>query len=259
MKKLHFILIVLVANLIVSEGFSQGVPLEYNDDTVSLRGFFVPSGKPSNKPPGIIIIHAWMGITGHEKSAATNLSRLGYNALAADIYGSTVNVLDTKEAARISGYYKKNHGIYHSRLKAAFDALVKQGTDPGNIVIIGYCFGGTGAIEAGRAGIPVKGIVSFHGGLAKDSLRSNTAIKSKVLILHGADDPYVSEQDIKKFQQEMRDGKTDWQMIYYSNSVHAFTDPSAGDDNSKGTAYNKLADERSWNAMLEFLNEIIKV
>jgi dienelactone hydrolase len=253
-----YLLLFVFIGFVVSGSYSQGVPLEYKDDTLHLKGFYVPSLKPAEKQPGIIIIHAWMGITGHEKSTALNLGRLGYNVLAADIYGSTVNITDPKEAARLSGYYKKNHIIYQSRVRAAFEALIKQGTDPENIVIMGYCFGGTGAIEAGRAGIPVKGIVSFHGGLGKDSLRTNTAIQAKVLILHGADDPHVSEKEIKKFQQEMREGKTDWQMIYYANAVHAFTDPSAGDDNSKGAAYNKLADERSWKAMEAFLDEVMK-
>lgn len=258
MKNLLFTFFLI--NFIAFQALSQGVPLEYKDDTVKLNGYYVPSAikKGNKKVPGIIIIHAWMGITDHEKNSADKLSTLGYNTLAADIYGENIHPKDPKEASQLSGYYKKNYKIYQSRIKAALDALIKQGTDPGNIVVIGYCFGGTGAIEAGRAGLPIKGIVSFHGGLGKDSARANSAINSKVLILHGADDPNVPEKDVKNFQQEMRDGKTDWQMIYYANAVHAFTDPSAGNDNSKGAAYNKKADERSWKAMMVFLNEIIE-
>jgi dienelactone hydrolase len=256
MKKKFFTL--LLSGSLILQAFSQGTALEYKDDTTKLSGYYVPAaaGTAKKKAPGVIIIHAWMGITDHEKNSAERLGKLGYNVLAADIYGEKIHPKDGKEASAQSGYYKKNYKIYHSRIKAAMDALIKQGTDPENIVVMGYCFGGTGAIEAVRAGLPVKGIVSFHGGLSKDSLRTNTVVNSKVLILHGADDPYVPEKDVKKFQQEMRDGKADWQMIYYANAVHAFTDPAAGNDNSKGAAYNKTADERSWKAMLEFLKEL---
>jgi dienelactone hydrolase len=210
------------------------------------------------KRPGIIVLPAWMGITAHEKTSADKLSQLGYHALVADIYGEKAKPGSAKEAAALSGFYKKNYAVYQSRIEKALETLVKQGADADNIVVMGYCFGGTGALEAGRGGLPVKGIVSIHGGLGKDSTRAYTPIKPAVLILHGADDPFVSEKDIKSFQQELRRGKTDWQMNYYSGAVHAFSDPAAGNDNSKGTAYNKKADERSWKAMVTFMEELFR-
>jgi dienelactone hydrolase len=255
------LLTLLLLSTYTIKTFSQGVDLEYKDDTTKLRGYYVPSAvkqTDKKKAPGIIIIHAWMGITNHEKTSAERLGKLGYNVLAADIYGENIHPANAQEAGKQAGYYKKNYKIYHSRIRAAIETLIKQGADPDNIVIMGYCFGGTGAIEAARAGMPVKGVVSFHGGLGKDSARSTTAIKPRVLVLHGADDLYESEAEIKKFQQEMKDAKADWQMVYYSGAVHAFTDPAAGNDNSKGAAYNKDADERSWRAMMTFLQEVIK-
>ncbi len=122
--------------------------------------------------------------------------------------------------------------------------------------MIGYCFGGTGALEAARANMPVKGIVSFHGGLGRDTTKEIGAIMPKVLVCHGAIDPYVPESQIKQFQKEMNDSKADWQMNYYANAVHAFTEKEAGDDNSKGAAYNALADKRSWEAMKQFFKEL---
>ena len=103
----------------------------------------------------------------------------------------------------------------------------------------------------------VKGIVSFHGGLGRDENRAIDFINPKVLVLHGADDFYVPETEVKSFQNEMRSGKADWQMVYYANAVHAFTDINAGNDNSKGAAYNEKAEKRSWNAMLDFLKEVL--
>ena len=75
-------------------------------------------------------------------------------------------------------------------------------------------------------------------------------IVPKVLVCHGAIDPYASEAQLKSFQKEMNDAKADWQMIYYANAVHSFTEPAAGNDNSKGAAYNEKADKRSWEAMM---------
>lgn len=248
----------LVAAFTAAEASAQGTALQYSSDTTKLKGYYVASAikDPKKKAPGVIVIHAWMGITDHEKNTADRLGKLGYNVLAADIYGENIHPADAKEAGALAGYYKKNYKIYQARIEAAIEALKKQGADPANIVVMGYCFGGTGALEAARAGFPVKGVVSFHGGLGKDSLRANAPIRTKVLALHGADDPYVPEKDVKQFQQEMKEGKADWQMIFYSNAVHAFTDPAAGNDNSKGAAYNKEADERSWKAMLAFLSEL---
>ncbi|MCW3071190.1 MAG: dienelactone hydrolase family protein [Bacteroidetes bacterium] len=248
---------ILVTGVISSQAFSQGTGLKYKDDTTNLKGYYVhASVKQAKKLPSILIIHAWMGITEHEKTSADRLGKLGYNVLVADIYGEDIHPADAKEAGALAGFYKKNYTVYQSRIKAALKALEAQGNEAGNVVVMGYCFGGTGALEAVRAGFPVKGIVSFHGGLGKDSLRANVPVTAKVLILHGADDPYVPAHDVKQFQQEMHDGKGDWQMVYYANAVHAFTDPAAGNDNSKGAAYNKLADERSWKAMLVFLEEV---
>jgi len=139
----------------------------------------------------------------------------------------------------------------------ALDQLIKQGANPEEIVVMGYCFGGTGAIEAARTAMKVKGIVSFHGGLAREESRKIDPIQARVLVLHGADDPYESEAEIKAFQSEMRTSKADWQMVYYANAVHSFTDKNAGNDNSKGAAYNEKADKRSWKELLGFLKEVL--
>ena len=248
---------ILIATLLVANAtYAQQNMVSYTDGQTKLKGYLAKS--KSTKAPGIVIIPAWFGLTDHEKKAADELAKLGYHALAADIYGTGNTPKDAKEAAEKSGYYKTNYTIFQSRVKAATNEIIKQGADPEQIVVMGYCFGGTGAIEAARANLPVRGIVSFHGGLGKDTIRGNEPIRPRVLILHGADDPYVPAKDISQFQQEMRDGKADWQMIYYANAVHAFTEEKAGNDNSKGAAYNELADKRSWEHMKLFLKELFQ-
>jgi len=253
MRLLKIIIVfVMLTNLV----FAQGKDVIYSDGSASLKGYYVKAQGAKGKAPGVIVIHAWMGLDDHARHSADKLSKLGYNALAADIYGENSRPKDKQEAAKTSSYYKNNPAIYQSRIKAAVDELVKLGSDPAKIVVMGYCFGGTGALEAARGELPVAGVVSFHGGLGKDTSRVNVLIKPKVLVLHGADDPYVSESDIKGFQKEMRDGKADWQMIYYGNAVHAFTEERAGNDNSKGAAYNEKAAKRSWEALVVFLKEV---
>jgi dienelactone hydrolase len=183
---------------------------------------------------------------------------MGYYTFVADIYGVDNRPKDYKQAGENAGYYKKNISDYHRRISLAYDELIKQGANPNQIAVIGYCFGGTGAIEAARTNMNVKGIVSFHGGLARDENRKIEEIAPKVLVLHGADDPYVSENEVKSFQNEMKTAKADWQMVYYANAVHSFTDKNAGNDNSKGAAYNEKAEKRSWVAMLQFLKEVLR-
>lgn len=237
--------------------FSQLKAVDYNDGKQALSGFSSLPVKALNKKPGILILPAWMGIDDHAKESAADLSKLGYYTFVADIYGVDKRPKDYKDAGENAGYFKKNISEYHKRIQLALDQLIKSGANADEIVVIGYCFGGTGAIEAARTNMKVKGIVSFHGGLGRDADRTIETINPKVLVLHGADDPYESEEEIKAFQNEMRKAKADWQMVYYANSVHAFTDKNAGNDNTKGAAYNELADKRSWKAMLTFLKEVL--
>lgn len=247
----------IILALFISKSIAQSKAVEYKDGNQVLSGIAVTPSKAIQGKPGVLILPAWMGIQNHEKEVANQLAALGYHAFVADIYGVDQRPASPKEAGAKAGYYKKNIKEYQTRIQLALDQLVKQGANPNDIVVIGYCFGGTGAIEAARTNMKVKGIVSFHGGLSRDETRTIEAISPKVLVLHGADDPNVPKDDIDKFQNEMRTAKADWQMVYYANAVHAFTEKSAGNDNSKGVAYNEKADKRSWQAMLDFLKDVL--
>ena len=252
----NFILLSLSFYSIVS--FGQLKPVFYKDEIQKLNGFSIAPKKVSKNKPGILILPAWKGIDNHAKDSAEKLAKMGYTTFVADIYGEGNYPKNTEEAGKQAGFYKKNVDLYQKRIALALKQLIKSGANPDNIVVIGYCFGGTGVLEAARAGLNIKGVVSFHGGLGKDAARPNNPITTKVLVLHGADDPYVSKQEVDAFQQEMKDAKADWQMIFYANAVHAFTDKDAGNDNSKGAAYNEKAEKHSWEHMKLFLNEVLK-
>ncbi|MBB5635682.1 dienelactone hydrolase [Pedobacter cryoconitis] len=248
----------ILMTLIASSTFAQLKPVPYQDGTQKLTGLVITPAKNTQKKAGILILPAWKGIDNNSKEAAVRLAQQGYYAFIADIYGEGNYPKDTKEAGQQSGHYKKNVTKYQQRIKLAMDQLIKAGADPSRIIVIGYCFGGTGALEAARAGFPVKGVVSIHGGLAQYAgERPVNPIHTKVLVLHGADDPSMTAEQVLGFQQEMRTAKADWQMIEYANAVHAFTDREAGNDNSKGAAYNELAAKRSWKHLLLFFDEIL--
>ncbi|OYU81222.1 MAG: dienelactone hydrolase [Flavobacterium sp. BFFFF1] len=254
MKKIYLLLLLLVSIHLSA----QLKAVAYNDGDQKLNGFSIVPTKLGKETKGILILPAWKGIDEHAKESAKKLAELGYYAFIADIYGEGNYPKDAAEAGKQAGFYKQNFKSYQKRISLALEQLIKSGADANKIVVIGYCFGGTGALEAARSGMPVKGIVSFHGGLKKDTARTNEPISTKVLVLHGADDPNVPPAEVAAFQQEMNESKADWQMVYYANAVHAFTDPYAGNDNSKGAAYNEKADKRSWEHMLTFLKEVLK-
>ena len=134
--------------------------------------------------------------------------------------------------------------------------LAQEMVDQSKVAAIGYCFGGTGVLELARSGAMINGVVSFHGGLDSPSPADGQNIKCKILICHGADDPFVKTEDIDATKEEFNQADVDWQMIYYSDAVHSFTQPMAGDDNSRGAAYNEKADKRSWKAMKSFFAEL---
>lgn len=254
MKKIFTTFLMIIA----CQVYSQLKPVAYTDGETMLNGFSAAPVKGTASKPGILILPAWKGIDAHSKDVAQKLSALGYYVFIADIYGVGNYPKTNEEAAQKSGFYKKNYERYQVRIDLALNELTIAGANPDNIVAIGYCFGGTGVLEAARGGIPVKGVVSFHGGLGKDANRKHERFETKVLVCHGADDPYVPEQEVLGFMDEMRESDADWQLIYYSDAVHAFTEPAAGNDKTKGAAYNEKADKRSWQHLLGFLKEVLK-
>lgn len=256
MKTIYLFILGILLN--ANNSFAQLKPVKYADSNQVLNGLSIKAVKKSSQNPGILLLPAWKGIDNASKEIAENLSKLGYTVFIADIYGEGNYPKDNSEAGKQAGFYKKNYQAYQKRIQLALDQLIKSGAKADNIVAIGYCFGGTGVLEAARGHLNVKGVVSFHGGLGKDAARPVEPIAAKVLICHGADDPNVKAEEITTFQQEMRDVKADWQMIYYSNSVHSFTNPEAGNDNSKGNAYNAVAAKRSFEHLQLFLNEVLK-
>ncbi len=252
----------LLASLLVTGTHAALVekPIIYQQGGATLEGFHVYDDAVAGKRPAVLVIHQWTGLTEYEKRRSRMLAEMGYNVFAADIYGQGIRP-QPPEAGKEAGKYKGDRRLFRQRMIAALDLLkAEERTDSAKVAAIGYCFGGTGVLELARAGTDITGVVSFHGGLdSADGLTAEMgATKAKVLVLHGADDPYVPAAQVAAFQTEFTAAKADWQLVSYSGAVHSFTHPEAGDDNSKGAAYNAAADRRSWIAMQSFFAELFK-
>jgi dienelactone hydrolase len=233
--------------------------VEYKQGDTTLEGFVAYDDAIPGKRPAVLIVHQWLGLTDYEKHRAEMLAQMGYVAFCADIYGKGVRPKNTQEAGAQAGKYKIDRQLLRARVNAGLDALRRQPqADPKRVAAIGYCFGGTTVLELARSGADVNGVVSFHGGLDSPTPADGKNIKCKVLVCHGADDPFEKPADLAAFQNELRDAKVDWELIQYGGAVHSFTQPMAGNDNSKGAAYNEKADKRSWEAMKQFFAEIFK-
>ena len=232
---------------------------EYKQGSTSCEGYFAYDDAKSGKRPGVLVVHEWTGHNPYVRKRAEQLAALGYVAFALDMYGKGVHAKDAKEAASLASTYKNDRKLMRARARAGLDVLQKQPlADTQRLAAIGYCFGGTTVLELARDGAELAGVVSFHGDLSTPNPEDAKNIKAKVLAQHGADDPFVPPPQVAAFEEEMRKGGVDWQLIAYGGAVHSFTNPGAGNDNSKGAAYNAKADRRSWDAMQRFFHEIFQ-
>lgn len=252
--------IVAVAMLTSSLGAAMKTEtISYEQGGTQLRGFLAYDDAIQGKRPGIVVCPEWWGLTDYARHRAEMLAELGYVAFAADLYGEGKTTEDPAQAGTWAGALKKNRPLLRERVNAAFEQLKKnEFVDATKTGAIGYCFGGTTAIELGRSGAEVRGIVAFHAGLDSPNPADGKNIKGSILVCHGGNDTFSPEKDIDAFKQEMRENHVDWQMNIYGGAVHAFTNPDADKHGIPGIAYNAEADHRSWDDMKHFFNDLFK-
>ena len=231
--------------------------VEYKQGDTVLEGYMAYDDAGPKLKPGIIIVHDWMGLSDDTKKRADQVAKMGYVGFAADIYGKGQRPQSQDEAGKFAGKFKSDRPLLRARAQAAMDKLTSYPfVDKKKIVAIGFCFGGTTALELARSGAPLVGTVSFHGGLSTPTPDDAKNIKGKVLALHVADDPFVKADEVAAFQDEMRKAKVDWTFVSFGNTVHAFTVAGAGNDSSKGAAYNPVSEKRAWLDFQNFLKEV---
>jgi len=229
--------------------------VDYQDEKgTALQGFVVYDDAKSGPRPGVIVVHDWRGVSDYTQKRADMLAKLGYIAFAADIYGKGVRPTDVPGYSKTMAPYKADRDLYRVRDRAAYNAFLQQPLlDKSRVAAIGYCFGGTGVIEMVRDGLPLLGVVSFHGGLDARPVTPGKKMTGKVLALCGADDPFEKASDMAAFEQQMHDNGIDLKVVEYPHAVHAFTDAGVDALHVPGAKYNAAADKASWQAMKEFL------
>ncbi|WP_181304213.1 dienelactone hydrolase family protein [Rufibacter sp. XAAS-G3-1] len=262
MKKLSIAILfflAFVAHLATQAQQIKTQLVEYKEGSTTLEGYLAYDASKKGKLPGVLVVHEWNGISDYTKQRCEQLAKMGYVAFAADIYGKGVRPKTPEAMGAEAGKYKNNVPLLRQRVNAALTQLKKQtNVDAAKVAAIGYCFGGTTVLELARSGADVAGVVSFHGGLGTPNVADAHNIKAKVLVEHGAIDPFVPKTELDGFFKEMNDAKVDYQFVAHSGAVHSFTNPDAGTDISKGAAYNAAADRRSWADMQQFFAEIFK-
>jgi dienelactone hydrolase len=232
-------------------------PLDYKDGGVTLKGVIYYDENKSGKRPGVLVNPEAFGLGPHAKSRAERLAQLGYVALAADPYGEGAVAKDLNDAMKLATPLFGDPAKLRARAHSALNALANHPqADSSRLASIGFCMGGTFSLELARDGAPLRGIVSFHGGLQTQKPATEGGVKAKILVCTGNDDPFVPADQIKGFIDEMTKARVNWELICFGGTVHSFTNPDADSLNNPGLKYNKTSDERSWKAMTDFFTEI---
>jgi dienelactone hydrolase len=238
-------------------------PVTYKDGDTTMKGFVVYDDASKARRPGVIVVHEWWGITKHVHEEARKLAGQGYTAFIADLYGDGKTADNPKDAGALSGAVRKDPAAMQSRFNAAKAALSKHATvDAKKIAAIGFCFGGSVVLDMARAGSDLAGVAAFHAGLgAAGPQAAPGKVKAKVLVLNGADDPFIKPDSVDAFKKEFDAAKVDYRYIDYPGAVHAFTNPEAtekGKQFNLPLAYNAEADKQSKAEMAKFLAATLK-
>ena len=230
----------------------------YTDAGTTLKGFLAYNDRQTGKRPGILVMPEAFGLGKNAKARAQRLAdELGYVALGGDPFGDGREFTDLQEAIKVAGALMADPAKFRARARAGIDKLASlPQVDSSRLAAIGYCMGGTFALELARDGAPLRGVVSFHGGLQTQRPAAPGQIKAKVLVCHGSDDPMIQTPQVNAFIDEMTKAQADWQLISYGNTVHSFTNPDADGTMMPGIKFNAQSDARSWLAMKNFFEEV---
>ncbi len=232
-------------------------PVKYEVDGTKFEGVLVYDDAVKGARPGLVMVPNWLGIAPASLKMASDVAGKQYIVFVTDMYGEAVRPKNQQEAGQAAGAVKGDRNVMRARVNKGLELLRSEGKAAGldakKVGAIGFCFGGTSVLELARAGAPVAGVVSFHGGLDAPMPATEGAVKAKVLALHGADDPFVPAAEVAGFQEEMRKAKADWELVAYGGAVHSFSEPEA---NAPGQAqYNPKVAKRAFQAMNNFFAE----
>lgn len=234
----------------------KGQPIAYADGDTQCHGYLAVPAKVSGKRPGVLVVHEWWGINDYARRRADKLAELGFVALAADMYGDGKLAKHPVDAMKMYDAIRKNTAAWRSRANAGLKVLKDHpNVDPSKLAVIGYCFGGSTAIQMAYGNPGVASAVSFHGGLSEPSADDLKNVKAKILVCHGSDDSFIPEDVCRKVRGAGIRPKLTTSLFTIPAPKHSFTVPEAATANLPGIAYNAEADRRSWQDMLDLFNE----
>jgi dienelactone hydrolase len=241
----------------------RGGEVLYKANGVVLKGYLAYDDAVAGKRPGVLVVHDWWGISEFVRDRARELAKLGYTALAVDMYGEGKEATDPKEASKLAGEVRKNPSMMKARFDAARGVLSKhRSVDSKRLAAIGYSLGGSIVMEMARQGSDLAGVVVFWGSLKTERPAQKGIVKARVLALEGMEDPSVSVEQVKQFKAEMDAAGVHYKVIVYPNSKHAFSrhdaDSLARKFNLPQLAYNAEADQKSWAEMEAFLKMLFR-
>lgn len=230
---------------------------DYADDAISLQGFLCYDSSRPGPLPAILVAHHLNGLDEFIERKARRLAWHGYAVFAADMYGKETRSLDVAAKRALMNDLRTDRTALTRRINVAL-ATVKDlpQVDAGRVAGMGFCFGGMCVLDLARSGAEVRGVASVHGLLKPNGLPAKK-ISTRILMLHGYDDPLAPPDDVLAVAQEFTEAGADWQLHAYGHTVHAFTNPQARDA-AGGILYNEKADRRSWHTLMQFFEEVLR-
>lgn len=243
-----------------SESGTHTETVSLNADGTELECYLAYDDNADARRPGVLVIHEWWGLNDYIRRRANSLAEHGYTALAVDMYGDGEVADNPDDAGRLMNGVLGDMSQAESRMSAALEYLQNHETvDARRIAAIGYCFGGGMVLHAARTGMPLAGVVSFHGSLGSAHTPAPGSVRAKVMVCHGADDSLVPDEQVAAIKDEMQAAGADLRFIAYPGALHGFTNPDADANGEKyglPLAYHEDTDRRSWQEMHTFFKEI---
>jgi dienelactone hydrolase len=233
--------------------------VEYKQGDTTLQGFMAWDDAAKGRRPGVLVVHEWWGHNDHARNSATRLAQAGYVGFALDLFGKGKVTTHPKDAEAFVAEATRDPAVLVARYNAALEQLKRDPhVDPEKIAAIGYCFGGGVVLRMARAGADLDAVVSIHGVLATKSPAEKGKVKARVLVLTGADDPMVPNEQVEAFKSEMTAAGAKFEVISYPHAKHGFTNPNADKAGMDGLAYNEEADKKSWAAVLDLFQQVFR-
>lgn len=249
----------LVCSAVPAMAAVQTKTIEYTHDGTTMKGMLAWDDAKAGKRPAVMVVHEWWGLNEDAKGRAKMLAEMGYVAFCADMYGNGQVTEHPADAGKMATQVRSNIKNWLGRAEAGLDVLRKhERVDATKLAVIGYCFGGSTALQVALNGMDVKAVVSFHGALPKATAEQAKASKARILVCHGADDSFIAKDAIDGFKKAMADGGAKFRFEAYPGAKHSFTVKGIDAKKIDGLAYNENADTTSWKQMKELFDEVFK-